>query len=821
MNKILLVSLMMTWVFPFQVTAQTLNDVPGSVVYWRTSPSNRFFGPDRIYTASPSIVRLDDGAYLISFNLFGASLSPHAEETGTTYIYRSTDEGASWTNLTNEPMMDMKRGSLFVHGGNVYIWGYAAAPGKIAVRRSTDNGTTWSAPTELTSNNFGGTPMNPVAWVNENSVERRWFAVGGSRLMSVRGDLDFLDQDAWSSVGSAANTNVGPFGDDLVVTEAQIVASPEFGVVLMPKVQMANVAPPYHSYTALIHREPDSNRGTLDPQDEDWVALPGGEKKFGAAYDPVSGRFFVLSNPVLTAHENNTGLTWQLIRNTAALLSSRDLRHWDVEQILLYSPNIDYEGFQYMNFDFDGDDLIIASRTAFDLTEESGVFFRPPRAHDSNMITFHRIPDFRNAVPNHFLTYSGNVVQRHEQTQHAAAPLGGFVLGSVFNGSPLGTVTGLAQADNKDVLIREESGRVLRFDALGNFVDTATEADGVFQTESLFIDQPAHGERTLISSNGGNWADLFNWYYWGRPDTDYEIANLGSAITSSSTLTLDNTYTMKGMRLRSTHEYNLAGGGRIVFEADTGKSILDVLRGSHEINVPVTFGNDTESSAQNGAELSLKAGLDLGGWAWFIEGGGMFLVDGDFVVDGGVHLAGGVLEVGSLLIEHDGFVTIGHGAKLVIAQGDVTSVVEAYVDDERIQVGDDLDPATWYIDYDYGVTTDGKTTVYAVSTIEPPECEQDEDCPVGYDCIAGSCREAEVTPDECKKDEDCPVGRVCVAGSCVDSDSPYEGILSDKGCAKCAVAANGEGGGGGSPTLILVLLFALLCSRRHPEPRKR
>jgi hypothetical protein len=47
-----------------------------------------------------------------------------------------------------------------------------------------------------------------------------------------------------------------------------------------------------------------------------------------------------------------------------------------------------------------------------------------------------------------------------EQTQHKAAPLGSFVLGSSFDGAPLGTVNGLAQGSNGTVFVREQAGRV-------------------------------------------------------------------------------------------------------------------------------------------------------------------------------------------------------------------------------------------------------------------------------------------------------------------------------------------------------------------------
>jgi hypothetical protein len=108
-------------------------------------------------------------------------------------------------------------------------------------------------------------------------------------------------------------------------------------------------------------------------------------------YDSVSETFYALSNPVMP-EDADKGWPPELVRNTAALMSSKDLRTWRTERIFLKSPNVDYEAFQYLNADIDGEDLVIASRTAFDVGGR-----RPPRGHDSNLITFHRIADFRSA----------------------------------------------------------------------------------------------------------------------------------------------------------------------------------------------------------------------------------------------------------------------------------------------------------------------------------------------------------------------------------------------------------------------------------------
>ncbi|MCC5842128.1 MAG: autotransporter-associated beta strand repeat-containing protein [Opitutales bacterium] len=612
-----------------------LDGVPGSVVYWRVSPFNRFFGSNRIYTTSPSIVALPNGDYLIAFNLFGGSLSPPASDSGTTLLFRSTDRGATWAELPSSPMMDMKRGSLFVQGDDVYIYGYRAAPGQVIIRRSSNGGETWTPATQLTSNTRGGTPHNPVFWTDESGQERLWAAIGGSRLLSGR-STDLLNASNWSGEGSAGNrieAEQPDFGSGVsieVASEAQIVGSPQTGVVVMPKVQMGGVSLPYFSYSLLYRRAPGSNREVQDAGFDEWVALPGAEKKFAAGYDPASGRFYVLSNPVLPVDYGHNE-PWNLIRNTAALISSEDLLHWDVEQIFLYSPNVAYEAFQYLNFDIEGDDMLVVSRTAFDI----GLSPLPPRGHDSNLVTFHRIENFREAAPDHYLRVHNGSVERWERTQHEPAPLGVFTLGESFAGAPLGTVDGLAHSPAGDILVREAGGRVLRFDESGNFLGLGSAEGLTFASELDSIPPPPRGERTWIDPAGGPWEGLAYWLYWGRPDTDAEIATFGSALTADAAIDLDRTRVVKGLRFRSPHRYTIEGAGSLRLRSANGTALVEALEGHHRVEVPVVLESETRFETAVDAGVDFRGGLRLNGRTARLGGAGEIRVGGLFDMEGG------------------------------------------------------------------------------------------------------------------------------------------------------------------------------------------
>jgi hypothetical protein len=77
------------------------------------------------------------------------------------------------------------------------------------------------------------------------------------------------------------------------------------------------------------------------------------------------------------------------IRNTLVIQSSPDLKKWTIHKVLLSHPDADKHGFQYIEWQFDGKDIIFVSRTAFD--DETG---GAHNYHDANYLTFHRIKNY-------------------------------------------------------------------------------------------------------------------------------------------------------------------------------------------------------------------------------------------------------------------------------------------------------------------------------------------------------------------------------------------------------------------------------------------
>jgi len=627
-----------------EVPAQDFTRVPGVVIDYQEAPTlpDKLANVNEIYIASPSITVMPNGYYVASHDLFDSGTN-----YDTTKVFLSTDRGATWSHRAT--IVGQFWSTVFEHRGDLYLFGPERQGGNLIARKSTDYGRTWTEPTGPTTGliregRYGGTPNAPVLHGG-----RIWIAQGGTRVASAPADADLLRADSWHVSAPIPDRHAQDYFAARWQgwSEAQAVASPQTGVVLMPKIRAL-------PRTALLQVDEATGEMRFDGAAPNaFPSLPGGEKKFGARYDRVSRKFFVLSNPVLPLEANHPGLADkpEMIRNSAGVLSSRDLVHWNVEKLFLYSPNLDDgtfgEGFQYFNFVIDGDDLAVVARTAIDVGDGQN---RPPRGHDTNLMTFHRIEDFRNLSPDHVLVADGKSVWRFEQTQHKRAPLGPFALGSAFAGAPLTEPVALAQAADSDVYIRERSGRVLRFDAAGNFIDAVTRASSVpsevraslleapessLPTE-LRVAQPPKGHCTWTAPGSGEWFVPTNWYYWGRADGADEVAVFGSAAVADSTVVASESFTIKGIRFRGDAAYTIEGPGRLTIAATEGAGVLAVERGDHHLRVAIELACDTDLRAESGASLTLGGPFALNGHRLEVRGPGRVDVGGRFSMGKGV-----------------------------------------------------------------------------------------------------------------------------------------------------------------------------------------
>src|SRR5690606_33831241 len=134
-----------------------------------------------------------------------------------------------------------------------------------------------------------------------------------------------------------------------------------------------------------VVRIENANTINFDPQN-DIIDFPGGAKKFTIRYDETSGRYWTLTN-IINEDNANPNVPPSSIRDTVALMSSDDLKDWDVYDIVIQDlSNQAKIGFQYLDWIIDGDDILAVSRTAY-----PDQFGDASNYHNANYLTFHRI----------------------------------------------------------------------------------------------------------------------------------------------------------------------------------------------------------------------------------------------------------------------------------------------------------------------------------------------------------------------------------------------------------------------------------------------
>lgn len=344
-------------------------------------PANR-----RRYLGSPSLAILPGGNLVASHDDFGPR-----SNLDQTWLYRSADRGQTWMPLAE--ITGQYWSTLFVHRESLFLLGTVREYGDIVLRRSDDGGETWTVPRDANSGLLqtgGQYHCAPVPVLRHGgrlwrAMERRQPAQGWAEnfqalVLSASEDADLLEARAWRCSDPLTFDPAWGFGGWL---EGNVVATPHGTLVNLLRTDTRGA-----ERAAWVEVSEDGGHLHFDPQ-TGLVPLPGGCKKFTIRFDADSGLYWSLTNPTKNVSLADVPGS---IRNTLALICSPDLRHWEVRAVLWHHPDRRQHGFQYVDWQFDGDDLVAVVRVADD-DDDGGAH----NAHDANFLMFLRVPQFREA----------------------------------------------------------------------------------------------------------------------------------------------------------------------------------------------------------------------------------------------------------------------------------------------------------------------------------------------------------------------------------------------------------------------------------------
>ncbi len=353
---------------------------PGVVIHNSPAVSHNYVG-------SPSIVIMPDDTYVASHDYFGNRLSD-------SYIYLSKNKGETWEQIAKVELLTWS--TLFNRGKELYLIGVSPkctmGYGDFVVRKSLDNGHTWTTPSDETTGLIrkGWYHCAPVPvvthknryWRAMERMDNNWgWGPFSAFVTSIPADGDLLNASHWK------------LSDEMRFDASWKTGASawlEGNVVIDKKGNIKNilrVAYEQDDLAAMISVNLDGSSIRFNSE-TDFIHFPGAAKKFTIRYDPKSKRYWALSNFVLPKYRNTADNG--ALRNTQVLMCSQDLIHWEIKEVLLSCDEPALHGFQYVDWQFDGKDIVFVSRTAW--TDSTG---EPPRQHDANYLTFHRIKDFR------------------------------------------------------------------------------------------------------------------------------------------------------------------------------------------------------------------------------------------------------------------------------------------------------------------------------------------------------------------------------------------------------------------------------------------
>jgi len=388
---------------------------------------------------SPSLLRLDEGRLVASYT---QQHKRDSDKKTFQVMLTSDDRGRSWDERAT---LNALQGRVFRAGSAIY---YLATGVGLPISKSADRGETWSDPVDLTGLDQTWQQTAANVWYANGNVYiamelmmRRINAWGAGEkapvLLRARVEDDLTDPASWTFSDPVAFADIIPgyrenkpeidyfgipFYQQDYPNRAKIVPGRPFSpmgwaegnvvqildpdhywfddsgrtfhIFLRALTGMANYATvikvveqPDGAMTTELERAPSGKKVLLLP-------FPGGQMRFHVLYDEPTRLYWLLSNQTtdsMTRAERLPKDRHDLAfgeRHRLVLHFSKNMVDWCFAGVVAIGETAKASR-HYAAMEFDGDDLVILSRSGDEGAHD---------AHDGNLITFHRIRNFRELV---------------------------------------------------------------------------------------------------------------------------------------------------------------------------------------------------------------------------------------------------------------------------------------------------------------------------------------------------------------------------------------------------------------------------------------
>lgn len=305
------------------------------------------------YIVDPFLLIMPNGDYIAGAHEELSFEQQYLPEYYSVRHWISRNKGKTWNPLSKSKL-GVLHASIFYHKGALYALGDVNY-GYGGIVKSQDGGKTWSDAVRL---NFKvrNSPSHVVI-----SKGRLWLAMESPvSAISASISSDLMNPDSWVLAKRQDTLRTG--------NEADMIINRDGDAVIIPKGdKKIRVLSPTQ---------------TIVENGVDNFKLMGSGSKYSAVYDSVTDKYWTLTS--YSPIQGN-------IRTGIILSSSSDLKTFTVERQVIQGISNNFHGFNYPFMQIDGNDIVFVLRTAWE--NEMG---QAQRWHDANMLTFHRIRNFRD-----------------------------------------------------------------------------------------------------------------------------------------------------------------------------------------------------------------------------------------------------------------------------------------------------------------------------------------------------------------------------------------------------------------------------------------